>query len=602
MATTSTYTYDPTGTNADNLIVSEQHNVQPPSSITDASVFFLRAAPAFAESIVVRKGPSSTDIQLVEGQDYILTHQFLWKSYELSKGIYSSVTLINRNYTGQLYVDYRTLGGEFVLNDQTALERLTRDIYKSRYVYWEQVAGLIPGLPPFDHSQAGTDTVGWGEVVDAILRLAAAITDTGGGAGGGTTTDSSAALAQHIASSTAHRLASVGGSNLFNYAIASDADMDNQVANKYLNPYIVVAWMKRYVANLGLATAANDITALKQRCTIIEQTISTIQTNQTAFQQSLNNFGLSLQNMSQRQDSLENSLALGIADIPQMKDDIATALNQLANPDPEIGNRVTTLETSVAQHSVEIDNIKTAALALASRVTTIEQDGTVAADITDLQNRVTALETQAGTFSSNITALGHSADIIKYGYDLRTPSFLLTQDKEIVIRPNESVVITAVGAGGGSQANNQLPISTSTRIERRLADGTTNTLIEVIPASTVEPGVAIYDAASLTAVTVTPGVLATNYNGAAGLTLQNVSYGHGGNTATSNTTSLGGPSGASIVATYTNSGAVNVTLVISVADAAIVISADNVTAGTTTYEEHMHVQPGNGAVQLVITT
>ncbi len=601
MATTSTYIYDPTGTSTDNLIVSEQHNVQPPSSITDASVFFLRAAPAFAESIVVRNGPSSTDTQLVEGQDYILTHQFLWKSYELSKGIYSSVTLINRNYTGQLYVDYQTLGGEFVLDDQTVLERLTRDIYKSRYVYWEQVAGLIPGLPPFDHSQAGTDTVGWGEVVDAILRLAAAITDTGNGSGTGTT-DSSAALSQHIASTTAHKLASVGGSNLYNYAIASDADMDNQVANKYLNPYIVVAWMKRYVANLGLATAANDITALKQRCTVIEQTIATIQSNQTAFQQSLNNFGLSLQDMSGRQDDLENSLALAVADIPQMKDDIQSALDQLANPDPEIGNRVTTLETTVAQHSTDIDDIKTAALALASRVTNIEQDGTAAADITDLQTRVTALETQAGVFSGSITALGYTADIVTYGYDLRSPSFVLTQAKEIVIRPNESVVITAVGAGAGGPNNQQMMGSTNTRIERRLADGSTTTLIDIIPATQTVPGVLVYDSSNLTSVTVTPGAMATDVNGAAGITLNSVAYGHGGNSGTTDTGNNGGPSSASIIATYTNAGAVNVTLVINVATASTVVSSDSVTAGSTTYEEHIHVQPGNGAVQLVITT
>ena len=65
------YAYDGLGTNPDNLIVNERHSVQPPSQISDASFIILRAAPFFANSLVLRTGPTSGSTLLVEGVDYL---------------------------------------------------------------------------------------------------------------------------------------------------------------------------------------------------------------------------------------------------------------------------------------------------------------------------------------------------------------------------------------------------------------------------------------------------------------------------------------------------------------------------------------------------
>lgn len=571
MALLSAYVYDPTGVNPLNLVVNERHNVQPPAEITDASLFFLRAAPAFAESIIVRDGPSATANVLVEGKDYILSTQFLWKSFELNKIIYGSITMINRNYSGDVYVQYQTLGGDFIVNDQTYLESLSREIYKTRYIYWEQVVQSIPGLPPFDHTMSGTDTVGWGEVVDAILRLAAAIIDTGGSSGGGGSGGGGdAALQQHIASTTAHRLANVGGSNLFNFALANDADFDNAAVNRYTNPAVIVIWIRKYITSLGLGTAPQDIQQLQQRVNQIDQTIQTIQTGQFNLQTALDTLSDEMDDLKARQDSSDLSVVAVAGEIPGIKDDI-NDLREKIDGDPTTGleARMTAVESTAVGNTNSLVDVNEKLVDMQAEIDDIKNSGNNDPfDPSDILDRLTILEDQVATLDTSVAILKAHDEIAQLGYDKASPKQVITRNHQITVLPNHHVNIRMVAGGGVNGDSGLTEFFTNTSFVAVNLVSSTGPAHQLFHVLTGWDGVLtdgdflvsnkqLVTNVSISDVVSTEAVAATDENGAAGLLLSDGrTYGTGLTVATG----IGGSSSPHYTWRYTNDTTVNVTL------------------------------------------
>lgn len=551
----SIYPYDPIGNNPDCKIISERHNVQPPSNITDASLFFLKAAPAYASSITIRTGLAPNAPVLTEGQDYILTHKFLFKSWELTKPIYASVTLLNRDYTGDLYVDYQTLGGDFVLDDMTLIENLSRSIYRTRYIYWEQVAGIIPGLPPFDHSMSGADTVGWSEVVDAILRLSAAIIDVNGGGGTG-----GASLNQHLLSTTAHQLKNVGGSNLFNYPLATLADFDGAgVANKYTNPQMIVAWVKNYIATLGLNNANTNITNLQSAIDTINQTLQSIQNNASNADALMTQLADNMDTLDASVTALEQTVATATADIPGIKDDITDLQNQVGAVGPtNLATRVGNLETTASSTSDAIADIGTDIQDHETRITDLEA-GLASPDLGDIPTRLTTAEGSIVTINGEILSVKSRLKVLELGFDKSLANFLITDTTKITVEPDVVVAFVAVPVAGK------------------------NLLIEVQEANTTPVTVAyindavVNHATKLTAVTATAGVVdGTGWELVSGQFYGAVVTGSSGTT-----------SSAKLAATYTNETATNATLMFTFNKAIDITDIDAV--------------PGPGAVLVTVT-
>lgn len=527
----SIYPYDPNGDNPDCKIVSERHNVQPPSNITDASLFFLKAAPAYASSIVIRTGLASNAPVLVEGQDYILSHKFLFKSWELTKPIYGSITLLNRDYTGDLYIDYQTLGGPFVLDDVTLVENLTKSIYRTRFVYWEQVAGIIPGLPPYDHSMSGTDTIGWGEVVDSILQLAAAIIDVSGGGGTG-----GASLNQHLLSTTAHQLRNVGGSNLFNYPLAALADFDGTgAANKYTNPSVIVSWVKNYINGLGLNNAATNIDNIQTAINTINLTIQSLQSNAASQDTLINDLTNLVDTLSDDVDALEQNVATATAQIPSMVDDINDLKNQVgAVGATDLTTRVDNLETTVASTLTDITNIQTELQDHETRLTDLEA-GLASPDLGDIPVRLSAAESTIITINSDLTNVKSRLKTLELGFDKALTNVLLTESTTIIVEPDVVVSFVAVATVGKKLLVELLEVGETPLLVGQVSDEVLN------------------HATKLTAVTGTAGVV-----DGAGWELVTGQF-YGGVEAASGDTSSG-----KLEATYTNSTTENAKLMFTI--------------------------------------
>lgn len=366
MATSSyLYPYDPTGVASSNLIVAENHTVQPPNNISDASFVIPRAAPFFGDSVIVRTGPTNASLRLEEGIDYYLTHSFVTLSYTLSRSLYGSITLVNRGYTGEIYITYQTVGGEYVLDSYSIIEERTRSLYNVYMVTWEQVSGNYPQLPAYDHKMAGDDLVGFGKVIDAIQLLSAAIAagGTGGGSGTGGSGDGGfAALLAHMNANTSHTKEQVGLGNVDNYKTANEADVVALSTRTFMTPAMAKYYLENTVFVSQLNVARQDITALGDRARLLESANTTTTTQITEISTTLNNLAGSMDDIRESMDDLADDVAASLA------------------PFEGVPARVTVLETAMI-------DVKNRVGVLETRRTAVDLI------LTDLTDRIVALET-----------------------------------------------------------------------------------------------------------------------------------------------------------------------------------------------------------------
>lgn len=370
MATSSyLYPYDPTGAASTNKIVAENHTVQPPNNISDASFVIPRAAPFFGDSLIVRTGPTEASTRLEEGTDYYLTHSFVTLSYLLARPIYGSITLINRNYSGDIFLTYQTPGGEFVLDSYSIIEERTRSLYSVFMVTWEQVAGNFPQLPPYDHKMAGDDTTGWGAVVDSINGLAAVIGLSSGtsGTGGSGGDGSYAALQAHMNANTAHTKAQVGLSNVDNYKTANEADVLALSTRTFMTPAMTKYYLDNTVYVTQLQTARQDITDLKTRTQNLENA-NVQQSDAIALvNQSLNLLAEAQDVLREDTDNLAVDVTAALAPfegLPALVDRHATAITDLTN-------RLGLVETAQSTLVSDMSNAKQAIQTLQNDVNAI---------------------------------------------------------------------------------------------------------------------------------------------------------------------------------------------------------------------------------------
>lgn len=262
-----TYPFDPTGLASTNKITGEIHTVIAASG-PNLSFIVPRGAPFFSNNnLVIRKGPNSNSPLAIEGTDYILTHRFEAACIQTSKNIYGSIAFLNRTFTGQVRIDYQTVGGEWTIADHSAVETLTESLYKIRTILWDQVVLYPHAFPPYDHDHDADDIKGMSHVEAAINALTAAIMQIGTDPENSVIAAAKALLLDHISNTgtTKHNKQQVGLSLVENYSIATKPVAEAGAANdKYMTPLRV----REQITALGLQpppgaagfTATGDVT------------------------------------------------------------------------------------------------------------------------------------------------------------------------------------------------------------------------------------------------------------------------------------------------------------------------------------------------------
>lgn len=271
------YPYDPSGVATTNLITDELRSVQPPSDINQASFVIPLKGPFFVESLKVYTAKNKQGTRLLEGKDFFITHEFVAGTNWLGKPLAGGIAFTNALYTGNLYFTYQTLGGDFVVNDVTILESITRKLYADvRFVTWDQLTGVPSAFPPDAHQHVVTDIKTLADVVTALNSIAAALVgslDDDTIAGG-----ESAALSlirQHLsATSNAHTPQAVGLGNLSNFATASEEDAVALRNDRFMTPSVTSYLVRRMINSENLTQIRADIATLDQAIKAIKLDIA----------------------------------------------------------------------------------------------------------------------------------------------------------------------------------------------------------------------------------------------------------------------------------------------------------------------------------------
>lgn len=246
MSATLIFPFDSTGLSPRNLIENELRVVMPPEGIKDQSFIVPNAAAFFGNSLVIKDGTSTTARVLREHVDYELSHYAVAASLVTGKPCYGSITFIDRYYNGNVYLTYRTVGGDFSRFDHTWVEQQTKDRYALKHITFDQIVGVPSEFPTDIHSHKPEDMVGLKTVSDKLQAIADAITAER------TVTIGTvwATIKDHLDSQNAHTKEQVGLSNLRNYAVAIYQDYVNRANNKYVTPQGLMAYLDDWISNI----------------------------------------------------------------------------------------------------------------------------------------------------------------------------------------------------------------------------------------------------------------------------------------------------------------------------------------------------------------
>lgn len=169
------YEFDPSGGLAANRVPPESHIINPASG-ADYDVIIPIFAPFFRKGLVVKH--LSSGQTLTEGVHFDLGYKFAAASLETQTEIFGCIVMLDRTLSGNLTVEYQTLGGEWVLDAQEILNILANIHNDPRQVKWDDIIDKPIVFPPVDHLHHSDDLVGMDEVVDAIEAIRATIGDS----------------------------------------------------------------------------------------------------------------------------------------------------------------------------------------------------------------------------------------------------------------------------------------------------------------------------------------------------------------------------------------------------------------------------------------
>lgn len=242
----SLYEEDSTGKKGSNKVTNESITIIPPASVKDFSYFCPRGAPFYAESLVIKNGTTAGARTLIKDVDYRIVFKFVSASLHYNKDIYAGIQLLDPTYSGTLYVTYQALGGNYTLADFSILEDIVRRKYADVHIAYEQIINLPAGFSPAYHKHLTKDMVSMSAVVNQLQLIVEAIKSRNG-----SFSELVAKLNSHLESTNAHTKSQVGLDKVSNFGVATDKDITNGAADKY----VTADKLKIALSNLNVNTS-----------------------------------------------------------------------------------------------------------------------------------------------------------------------------------------------------------------------------------------------------------------------------------------------------------------------------------------------------------
>lgn len=180
-----TYAFDPHGTNDTNYIRGERHTITGKNNydfnylIPDCAPFFVND---FKMYVLTQQGSKQ---YFTEGVDYVFGFRFIQATTLAGKILYGSVSFINRQFVGDVWIDYRTVGGDWVLTTEKIVQVIADWEYNPITTTWEQIADLPYQFPPVQHTENIERMTTVSDLIDVVRELGNA-RGNGGGVNGET--------------------------------------------------------------------------------------------------------------------------------------------------------------------------------------------------------------------------------------------------------------------------------------------------------------------------------------------------------------------------------------------------------------------------------
>ena len=224
------YTFDPHARVPANLITNERHTLTPKNGYTFHYII-PDYAPFYIKDLkVYKKTQQGAKTYLVEGVDFVVGYEFLQAVNSTGIPVYGAISFINRNLTGDIYLDYRTVGGAWTISQNKIAEIIADLQYNPVITTWEQVANIPYQFPPTAHSHDIQDMTSFADLLNVLRRLGENLQGGGGSVN-----------QQQIIDIVERTLASggkaqVGLSNLRNLEILPLNNGNNNTDNYYVTP------------------------------------------------------------------------------------------------------------------------------------------------------------------------------------------------------------------------------------------------------------------------------------------------------------------------------------------------------------------------------
>lgn len=242
------YPFDPTGKQSSNAVVGEQQIISPPNDWKDYYFLIPKYAPFFRAGFKAVHKPSGKT--LVEGVDFLFTHQFRAASKGTAKPIFGSITFFDKSLAGVIVLNYQTIGGLWTQSETKIAQILANHQMNPRITTWDQIVDMPVTFPPIDHEWSVDDLIGMSSVVNKLDEIRAALS----------VADQSALTAHITDKNNPHQVnkTQVGLSAVMNYGIASTTQAQNGTANDvYMTPLRVKEAIDKFASG-GLGDHINN--------------------------------------------------------------------------------------------------------------------------------------------------------------------------------------------------------------------------------------------------------------------------------------------------------------------------------------------------------
>lgn len=146
------YELDETGMNPDNYIMNEIHTVSS-TRYRDYNIIIPEFPPFYVKDIKVRykKNANTAFVELHENADFSLGLFYKGATRVVGQPVYGCLLFNNLDLDGIIQIDYRTMGGDQLVDRRHVLETLINNVWNPREKGWEYVTNTPNVYPPVQH-------------------------------------------------------------------------------------------------------------------------------------------------------------------------------------------------------------------------------------------------------------------------------------------------------------------------------------------------------------------------------------------------------------------------------------------------------------------